>query len=152
MAENSTPQPDGRTHYDGCWNTAGHHDCARREIERLTAERDRLCEGIAPLVRAAKSWHDFHHGSKTVQCDAICEALPTAVKALAGLPDEPLTTQLPDDFLGSVRRLCVTARTTGGVAGKDEELCASLERVEAMLEAITDPDWQAGVAGKFRLC
>lgn len=65
--------------------------------------------------------------------------------------DEPLATQLPYDFLASVRRLCVAARTTGGVAGRDEGLCASLERVEAMLQAIADQDWQAGVAGKFRM-
>jgi hypothetical protein len=31
---------------------------------------------------AAKSWHDFHHGSDTVQCDWICELIPKAKTAL----------------------------------------------------------------------
>jgi hypothetical protein len=34
------------------------------------------------LVSVARSWHDFHHGSTTVQCDEICEALPAAERAL----------------------------------------------------------------------
>lgn len=53
------------------------------------------------------------------------------------------TTALPDDFLLSVKRLCVAARTTGGTAGRDDGLCAALDRVEQMLQAIDDPDWQA---------
>lgn len=73
------------------------------EIERLTAERDtarkyrkdmeanidRLRGALRVLLNAAQSWHDFHHGSKTIQCDAICEAIPRALKALDGPPSEP---------------------------------------------------------------
>ncbi|MPS30540.1 MAG: hypothetical protein E2576_14510 [Alcaligenaceae bacterium] len=49
----------------------------------------------------------------------------------------------PDDFLPSVKRLIIAARTTGGTAGRDEGLCTALARVEHMLDAIGDPDWQA---------
>ncbi|WP_454691186.1 hypothetical protein [Achromobacter aloeverae] len=49
----------------------------------------------------------------------------------------------PDDFVDSVKRLCVAARTTGGTAGRDDALCRALDRVEAMLQAMDDPDWQA---------
>jgi hypothetical protein len=35
-----TPYPDnpGATHFDGCWRTRGHHNCAVAEVERLRAE------------------------------------------------------------------------------------------------------------------
>jgi hypothetical protein len=26
---------DGQTHYDGCWESRGHHECAMAEIRRL---------------------------------------------------------------------------------------------------------------------
>ena len=58
---------------------------------------------------------------------------------------------LPDDFMRSVRELCVAARTTGGVAGPDAGLQAATARVEAMLEAIADTDWQAQARGEYRL-
>lgn len=28
----------GRTHHEGCWSTSGHHDCAIRYIEQLSAK------------------------------------------------------------------------------------------------------------------
>lgn len=50
----------------------------------------------------------------------------------------PLRT-LPDgSFIRAVKDLCVAARTTGGTAGRDEGLCAALDRVEAML---ANPDF-----------
>jgi hypothetical protein len=50
---------------------------------------------------------------------------------------------LPDDFISSVKRLAFAARTSGGTAGRDDGLCRALDRVEAMLEAIDLPEWQA---------
>ena len=35
----------------------------------------RLIKALNELRDQAQSWHDFHHGSQHVQCDAICEAL-----------------------------------------------------------------------------
>lgn len=37
---------------------------------------------LRAFVAAAKSWHDFHHGSKDIQCDALCECIPAAEEAL----------------------------------------------------------------------
>ena len=34
-------ETDGRTHYEGCWKTRGHYDCAERYIARLEAEREK---------------------------------------------------------------------------------------------------------------
>lgn len=59
--------------------------------------------------------------------------------------------ELPDDFIESVAALCDIARMSGGVAGRDIELCRHLDRVEQMLEAVRDPDWQAGARGEFRM-
>ena len=67
------------------------------------------------------------------QLDGLFRAAAVAAQAPA----------MPDDFLASVKRLVFAARTTGGTAGRDEGLCAALARVEHMLEAIGDPDWQA---------
>jgi hypothetical protein len=30
---------EGRTHWEGCWDSRGHHDCAIAEIARLRSER-----------------------------------------------------------------------------------------------------------------
>jgi hypothetical protein len=38
---------------------------------------------LSRFVAAAKSWHDFHHGSKTVACDWICECIAPAEIALS---------------------------------------------------------------------
>ncbi len=29
------PANDGQTHYEGCWQTRGHHECAKGEVDRL---------------------------------------------------------------------------------------------------------------------
>ncbi|HZF28712.1 MAG TPA: hypothetical protein VE907_06325 [Gammaproteobacteria bacterium] len=44
-----------------------------------------LLARLKPLVAAARSWHNFHHGSSVVQCDAICDALPEAEEAVREL-------------------------------------------------------------------
>lgn len=61
----------------------------------------------------------------------------------AAAPQAPQPQAMPDDFLPSIKHLCVAARTTGGIAGRDDGLCTALDRVEAMLEAVSDPDWRA---------
>jgi hypothetical protein len=53
------------------------------EMKRLDRRISELEQALRPITMAAKSWHDFHHSSKDIQCDAICEALPAALKALA---------------------------------------------------------------------
>lgn len=58
-------------------------------LEILRAENAQLRSALQRFVTAAKSWHDFHHGSKTVQCDWICECLPAGEKALAGVAEHP---------------------------------------------------------------
>ncbi len=54
--------------------------CPFYEIEELRS-------ALRTITAAAQSWHDFHHGSNDIQCDAICEALPAARAALR--PKEP---------------------------------------------------------------
>jgi hypothetical protein len=48
----------------------------------LAASTD-LREALAAFVTAAKSWHNFHHGSKGIQCDALCACIPAGEAALA---------------------------------------------------------------------
>jgi hypothetical protein len=42
----------------------------------------RMLEALRKIAKAARSWHDFHHGSNMIQCDEICEALPAVEDAI----------------------------------------------------------------------
>lgn len=53
------------------------------ERQRLIAAAPDLLDALRTFVTAAKSWHEFHHGSQTVQCDWICEAMLAGEAALA---------------------------------------------------------------------
>jgi len=37
---------EGKTHYEGCWQERGHHDCARARIRALTEAVELLIAGI----------------------------------------------------------------------------------------------------------
>lgn len=50
---------------------------------RLIAAAPEVLTALQAFVAAAKSWHDFHHGSDTIQCDWLCECLPAAQAAIA---------------------------------------------------------------------
>ena len=50
---------------------------------RLIAAVHDMRDALRKFVTAAKSWHDFHHGSATVQCDWLCECIPAGEAALA---------------------------------------------------------------------
>lgn len=80
-------------------------------------------------------------------CKPCQEAALVAREALDSAP--PL--ELPDGFIDRVKLLVREARMSGGVAGRDDYLCEALDALEPMLEAIDDPDWQAGARGEFRL-
>jgi len=62
---------------------------SRPGLDILRTENDQLRAALQRFVTAAKSWHDFHHGSQTVQCDWICECLAPGERALAGIPEQP---------------------------------------------------------------
>ena len=49
----------------------------------LIAAAPDLLAALRKFVTAAKSWHDFHHGSDTIQCDWLCECIEPGEKALA---------------------------------------------------------------------
>lgn len=52
-------------------------DVNEKRIEKLAA-------ALHEFVRAAESWHGFHHGSEiTPQCDWLCECIPAGVEALS---------------------------------------------------------------------
>jgi hypothetical protein len=57
-------------------------------LEILREENNQLRSALQRFVIAAKSWHDFHHGSQTVQCDWICECMPAGERALADIPEQ----------------------------------------------------------------
>ena len=61
----------------------------RQGLEILKQENDQLRTALQRFVTAAKSWHDFHHGSETVQCDWLCACIPAGERALAGIPEHP---------------------------------------------------------------
>lgn len=68
-----------------------------RRRDTLKAERDTARAALRIFVSRAKSWHDFHHGSDTIQCDALCEAIPIGEAAL-GSPPEPNDTPRFENF------------------------------------------------------
>ena len=49
----------------------------------LLAAAPDLLAALRKFVTAAKSWHDFHHGSETVQCDWLCECIAPGEAAIA---------------------------------------------------------------------
>jgi len=60
----------------------------KQELEAMRTALERITE-------AAKSWHEFHHGSDIVQCDEICACLPECEAALESNPVQP--TAPPED-------------------------------------------------------
>jgi hypothetical protein len=48
----------------------------------LYAASLQMLEALKVITKAARSWHDFHHGSKLISCDEICAALPAAEAAI----------------------------------------------------------------------
>jgi len=50
---------------------------------RLISASPDMLAALRKFVTAAKSWHDFHHGSETVQCDWLCECIAPAEVAIA---------------------------------------------------------------------
>lgn len=72
--------------------------------------------------------------------EALKSALPPGVKWLGLLGGYDLQHVTADEMaamgwvgIEPVRRLVLAARTTGGVPGGDDELCAALDAVEALL-------------------
>ena len=57
-------------------------------LEILREENAQLRAALERFVTAAKSWHNFHHGSQTVQCDWLCECIAPGERALAGIPEQ----------------------------------------------------------------
>ena len=49
----------------------------------LIAAVPNLLDALRVITAAARSWHDFHHGSNCIDCDEICAALPAAEAAIA---------------------------------------------------------------------
>lgn len=70
------------------------HALSRRS--QAQAGNDECRRVLQRFVNAAKSWHTFHHGSKTVQCDWICELIAPGEAALA-----PTTTAPPGEKCGT---------------------------------------------------
>lgn len=91
-----------------------------RRRDTLKAERDTARAALRIFVSRAKSWHDFHHGSDTIQCDALCEAIPIGEAAL-GSPPEPKADQAKE--LGwSQCSMGFTHPATEGYAGLNPPL------------------------------
>lgn len=77
----------------------------RQGLEILEAENAQVRAALQRFVTAAKSWHNFHHGSETIQCDWLCECIPAGEKALAGIPEHP---QAPIIRMKVENGLCVS--------------------------------------------
>ena len=63
-------------HYKEEW------DDAVKLLNEKDAESARLRAALQTFVTRAKSWHNFHHGSETIQCDGLCEAIAPGEAAL----------------------------------------------------------------------
>lgn len=73
-------------HLEVCWmfHTSDKDDNETGEANAaLVAAAPELLEALQAFVTAAKSWHDFHHGSDTIACDWLCECIPAGEAALA---------------------------------------------------------------------
>lgn len=60
---------DGRTHYEGCWESRGHHDCAVAEIKRL---RSLIGDALTAESQAMGLYEN------RVKCDACGALTPDA--------------------------------------------------------------------------
>lgn len=110
---------------------------AAAPVEQQAVEHD----GEPSNVELRGMWHGAggsFHGPQ-VETGTMPEAklLPFLRSLIAAQAAQPAAQAepVPGDFLASVRRLCIAARTTGGTAGRDDGLCAALDQVEATLEA-----------------
>ena len=66
----------GQTHFDGCYRYRKHHNCAVREIESLTRERDALRKQLREAQEARQQWN-----LKAVQSWQRAEMLSTLIGA-----------------------------------------------------------------------
>lgn len=55
----------------------------REERKRLLEINAEPLEALKDILAQAESWHNFHHGSESVQCDGICERIPHMRAAIA---------------------------------------------------------------------
>jgi hypothetical protein len=49
-AAQAAPADRGTTHYEGCWRTRGHHECAIAEVERLQAAQNTPAKASGGLL------------------------------------------------------------------------------------------------------
>jgi hypothetical protein len=100
IARLRAPYPDnpGATHFDGCWRTRGHHNCAVAEVERVTADADALgslLDTTTAELRAARAEVEALRGlladAGVVISDHLAESYPVILDSIdaALSPKEP---------------------------------------------------------------
>jgi hypothetical protein len=98
-------------------------------------------QGCAKVFDAA--WSALQHSElieiKTVRRKLSLHELRTFFRVVVPL----VSAAANADLLPALKRLTVAARTSGGVAGRDEGLCAACDEAEAAIAKAKD----AGVAG-----
>lgn len=92
------------------------------------------------LGEVSPSWITSRNDMSGIEC-AVAE-----IKALAKAAGSAAA-GVPAEFTAAARRLAFAARTSGGTAGRDAELCAALDAIEPMLAAAHQPE-VVGIIGE----
>lgn len=115
---------------DGC-----PHLCTERWLDYLDNDETdsgtlAKCMHSLPAKTIDTYWA-AHHASP-----AWC---PLSADARAAAAASRPATAVPEGLIVAARRLAFAARTCGGTAGRDAELCAALDAIEPMLSAAPQP-------------
>jgi hypothetical protein len=169
------PYPDdpGQTHYDGCWRSRGHHNCAVARVEQLEGEAERMTglENVLDISLHYALIEIGHTADKLGDLDDT-ELVRLASGELVRLwrgwwgeaeqlrqqwsslcnEVEDLTGALHDgdvsleEVVAAVRLL----RDRCDYAGEDSDICrAEIERLRAALRGLYDACCQADAIGEL---
>ncbi|MDG9986840.1 hypothetical protein ACL5HQ_20145 [Stenotrophomonas maltophilia] len=103
---------------------------AKQEAKNALHFDTPLPGNAGPTVQAVDPWPVIDRVAKNWDGCSIGAAIRAEAEKLIGKPAQAVDL---GQFLPAVRMLVVSARTSGGTAGRDAHLCEALDRVEALL-------------------
>lgn len=110
---------DLRTHYEGCWRSHGHHECAIAEVERLRSVIVEYRDAHAAFMQAEPVPADVYQARHIRFLDAAL-----AVRAaIAPAPQPPAEAAVPEELIawarGRVRRIFTEEDVIALTAARD---------------------------------